>query len=131
MRLSDAIALGRVVIKPFRGRIFNSPTEGCALGMGLAGIGRHGNGHSPAIDWPWLHKDAPLPCGCYCDDIDSFRVITHIFDDHIMGICSNRWTLDQLIDWVRSVEPNEPEECAAQQPTIEAAGFPAVEHATK
>ena len=36
--------------------------------------------------------------------------MTHLFDDHIMAEGSprqhgERWTLEQLVDWVRSVEP--------------------------
>ena len=40
--------------------------------------------------------------GCY------YSTIAHIFDYHVMT--TGQWTLDQLIDWIRSVEPDEPVE---------------------
>jgi len=39
-------------------------------------------------------------------------VVVHLFNDHVMT--RKDWTLDQLIDWVRSVEPADPEEKASE-----------------
>jgi len=38
------------------------------------------------------------------------NIIVHLFNYHVMT--KKDWTMDQLIDWVRSVEPPDPEEDA-------------------
>lgn len=127
-RLSTSIALGRTAVAPYIGSIFKTLemgevdfSQGCALGMGLIGSGeeiteRFGLTKSIYVAWPWLNMQMPTPCGC----TDTFRsnafgVIGHIFDEHVMG--DKDWTLDQLIDWVRSVEPPEPDELSTQPST--------------
>ena len=69
---------------------------------------------SRAPTYPWASKESLVHCpvccrprvtyGCY------YSVIAHIFDYHVMT--TGQWTLDQLIDWVRSVEPDEPVEAS-------------------
>ena len=118
MRLSDAIATGRTIVMPHAYTIFNSPKEGCALGMGLLGAGGHyseapfenpDNPYKQLTErWPWLESPCAAPCGCIEAQVNVFDVIGHIFDRHVID--DGSWTLDRLIDWVRSVEPSEAEE---------------------
>ena len=113
MRLSDAIALGRTCVRPIPNEIFDGDGGGCAIGMALAANGVTERGLDDLrILWPWTAEYERIPrftCGCantaptWCNSVGT--AIAHIFDDHIFG--HRDWTLDQLIDWVRSVEPAE------------------------
>lgn len=62
--------------------------------------------------WPWLDgKKVTIPCDCEYAGCSRHTgmVIAHLFDKHVMST-HKHWTLEQLIDWVRSVEPEEPTE---------------------
>jgi hypothetical protein len=124
MRLSDAIALGRTMIKATPGRVWHSDDTGCAWGMALkaAGLLEKYYDHPPVIGtlsvdiplpWQWVKKSLCAPCPCkYASSVAG--VIVHLFDWHVFE--KKDWTLDQLIDWVRSVEPAEeqPQENSGQ-----------------
>lgn len=126
--LSDAIGLGRVLAKPWtRG----DHTGGCALQ--IAFLARDGKSEIPLDNegwknWDWAWKCSwetgrkVLPCACqgelmggglthYGQTRKSFEegswssVIIHMFNYHVVTV--EDWTLDQLIDWVRSIEPRE------------------------
>jgi len=114
MRLSDAIALGRTLLTPYAGVIeYNG--KGCAIGMGLKACGKSANVHDALTDagWGWtgnFNIPHPMPCGCTRYEVNigmnhGGSLIAHLFDFHVFG--KRDWTLDQLIDWVRSVEPAE------------------------
>jgi len=127
MRLSEAIMLGRhLVEKPKAYEI-----KSCALGMALRASGygdesdfANGLPYVRAIEqWRWLDAACPevLPCGCrnyvymvggYMYKTDSYlKVLMHLFDFHVMSGCCgySPWTLEQLVDWARSVEKDSPE----------------------
>lgn len=121
MKLSDAINLGSSLIKPLAGQFLNEASDsGCAFGMAYVASGRGALVCQNA--WPWIENvfRLPLPCGCNTShklmwggcsymDIPSpglSNVIVHLFNYHVMT--SKDWTLERLIDWVRSVEPAEP-----------------------
>jgi hypothetical protein len=121
MLMSDAIALGACVIRAVPYTI-GQDDYGCAVGM--ATYAAKGMQDSAGSCWPWAAKklETVMPCGC-----DSMRyppndpakrgaypilvysdAIAHLFNEHVMdhehtGKAS--WTLEQLIDWVREVEP--------------------------
>lgn len=115
MRLSDAIATGRVLVEHKGGNI-----AGCAIGMALASGGGADYMFQGLGDmWHWTIQavvDRPCGnCGGFFNNDDGMMVmhgagfsgaLAHMFDVHVMQ--EKDWTLDQLIDWVRSVEPNEP-----------------------
>jgi hypothetical protein len=123
MRLSEAIALGRTAIQPASGRVFNSDrTRGCAFGMAGAAIGAKWSSavleHDTERAWPWLRGESIRPCKCphWRQSGTYLQAIAHLFDAHLMQDRCYWWdigeeaepmTLDQLIDWVRSVEPQE------------------------
>lgn len=121
MRLSEAIATGRVLVLPSSGSEWFQDGSGCARGMALEAVGKRlevtrgqENWKRFLAEWPWtaeLHTKKP------CDCIFPFSFgsaseatvcgwIVHLFDLHVAN--TEDWTLDQLIDWVRSVEPAEP-----------------------
>jgi hypothetical protein len=117
MRLSDAIMLGRVTVdSPKSGDINN-----CALGMAANACGIKRQYCNIKKLWPWLKTDMDFPCNCFPNsyiNIDSqaaWTKVAHIFDHHVM--CLEDWTLEQLVDWVRSVEPGEREEGAKDEPS--------------
>lgn len=120
MRLSDAIAMGRTMTEHRANDLAH-----CAQGMALISCGV-----TDRIDmvreggigkrWPWSAEltDSDFPCGCNMGERYEHSIrgsIAHIFDLHVMHL--KDWTLDELIDWVRSVEPVEAEakevECAS------------------
>lgn len=138
MRASEALLLGSVLLKPKGGALFSEPGAGCALGMilvaehGLDGLDMFRNRPLGYCDLPkWLEE--PLtsaflpPCGCWREplfypglaDHSIAGVIIHLFDFHVMGDKKD-WTIEQLADWLRSVEPTEELEVAPEtQPIME------------
>ena len=114
MKLSEAILLGSTVVKPKAGTQFDSDEHsGCAIGMAGTAIGagfretpggcREGGLHT-IMGWEWTAKQQRLPCWCLPLRKRSMAwTITHIFDHHIMG--KKNWTLERLVAWVASVEP--------------------------
>lgn len=116
MRLSDAIATGRVLITPWAGTLGDG-TKGCALGMAImsGGLGHllKGSHHSNGLlwadmrmKWPIMQYGAVVPpirgLGYKILAVES--IITLLFDNYVMCSYFPEWTLDRLIDWVREVE---------------------------
>lgn len=117
MRLSDAIRLGSLLVpEPQAGDI-----NACAITMACKASGGVNNLYIHlAEQWPWLGTTlVPCPCGVEhvimynghswtIDDLTGSAIIFAPFDAHVMGDCT--MTIDQLADWIRSIEPNEPTE---------------------
>ena len=117
MKLSNAIATGRVLLRAHAG-IFVEGGYGCALGMAYKASGLVAESKILGYTmnecfkaWPWTMQLPKTPlCDCYVGDCNLGQMITHLFDTHVMQAADCKveaWTLDQLIDWVRSVEPAE------------------------
>jgi hypothetical protein len=115
MKLSEALELGRTIVKPIAGQEWAPDGSGCARGMALEAIGLRSTA-SFCQDlafydcWPWTTQpkqgDRVYCPGCLNYSRSNYaRIIAHIFDHHIMG--AHDWAMDQLISWVRSVEPAE------------------------
>lgn len=110
MRLSDAIATGRVM------GVHLDPNNfcGCAIALGLEAVGKRDRHSSSAnfstakLEWPWLDAcfDHPL---IHIQDTG-----VGIVSDLFWEVYNGDRTLDELIDWVRSVEPPE------ETPVVEA-----------
>src|SRR5262249_31903987 len=127
--LSDAIATGRVLLEPKAGFLFDGDKSGCALGMACIANGGRALSATEDIDipmmlWPWLAQcNFYIPCQCkFKKGAERFaygQTIAALVDGHVMGaekdqlhpeeFPGQRWTADQLIGWVRSVEPQEVE----------------------
>jgi hypothetical protein len=91
--------------------------------------------HAARTVWPWLDSAPPskMPCPVGCGikfndphDRDSPEAwewaIAHIFDLHIAPLEPGiympfRWTLEQLVDYVRSIEPEDPAGGAHAEPS--------------
>lgn len=121
MKISTAMALGRTMIMPLAGvHLSTDQKMGCALGM-------------VQIAAPSLWQDTFMrarhtlvttPCTCEMGHVggmawDMIRrtnslneTIIHLFNHHVM--VKKDWTMDQLIDWVASVEPRDPEEAVTE-----------------
>lgn len=118
MKISTAMALGRTMIKPLAG-IFLNPAKdsGCAWGMACLAAPSHFNSFLIRAEC----CEVRLPCKCngwviggsmrpyHAGEADNLRdCIVHLFNYHVMT--RKDWTMDQLIDWVASVEPADPED---------------------
>lgn len=114
MRLSDAIATGRCLVTDMK----NNDLSKCALGMACLAsgiplfIGNVSNYAAVMDAWPWLSNVQKCPA-CKLE-IGGTQVIWHLFDVHVIFKQDGILTLDQLIDWVRSVEPAEETEADVQ-----------------
>lgn len=108
MKLSEAIMMGRHLVD--RPRAFNLST--CALGMALGADGyelREDMGTCQDYQhiiqrWPWL-ETLIVKCPACSKECMRYGAITHVFDAHVMT--NKTMTLEQLCDWVKSVEPAE------------------------
>ena len=84
--------------------------------IGMAVIGAGGKWIQRGLEsveflhwWPWVNNFAKRPCQC-----QSVRplsrvgsLIPHLFDQHVFRQCD--WTIEQLAQWVASIEPPEQE----------------------
>jgi hypothetical protein len=115
MRLSDAIALGRTLALPWEP---GNRGGGRMCALMLAGLAASGNSCDWRTNLPFMVESfdgehpITVPCGCtrgeWLDSSDlrfGHRAIMHMFNHHVSTV--GDWTLDQLIDWVRSIEPPE------------------------
>lgn len=105
MRLSDAIALGQHLIK-WDDEVTLLDGRGCACGMALAALGQERG--SPRLFYerfPWAAKH------------DLWTEITNRF----FKVHAGEVSLDELIDWVRSVEPAETESEVTETQAVEVA----------
>jgi hypothetical protein len=105
MYFYEAIALGRMAIKPITGmRQLNDPVIGkfgCAIGMA-----DYACGDIVEHIYPWVLGYEYLPCTCGKRDRiphHTLYITAHLFDHHVYG--DQDWTMEQLIDWVKSVDP--------------------------
>ena len=125
LKLSEAVMLGSLVVTPQAGLLLlpyhDGTLHGCALGMACkaAGIDVFPDADQYSLNvicdnWPWTEGPWTVraPCGCRFS-VDNERsiasLIAHIFDFHVAGPAhpSQRWTLEQLVDWIREHEPQE------------------------
>lgn len=110
MLLSDAIATGRtLVVRCVAGgstRQKAQPGDGCVLDMAALAVGKRLWTDAKEI-WPWLSLQY---------EPESTTYESAIYGRFDVDVQKGLLTLDQLIDWVRSVEPAEPE--PQSEPTI-------------
>lgn len=89
--MSEAMNLGRSIIKHGDGSKTLSRCEGCAVGMALAAVGEEvGCSQTMIRHWPWT-------------TYQTWADITRQYNEVVSG----ERTLDQIIDYVRSIEPPE------------------------
>src|SRR5215469_12470673 len=123
MKLSEAILLGSSMLAPRAGRQhFAETQEGCALGMAAVARGcTFGPVRGPVeaterrtlgvegVWGDWVLRMEKRPCNCWRIYVPGKMrikdIIAHLFDYHIME--KKKWTLEQLVKWVETVEPKE------------------------
>ena len=113
MRLSDAIVLGSALIR-FEPSCFYVPRGncGCIIGMGEAAMGAMSVLSYKKL-WPWLSKPMPgKPLHSYAAEIGR----------RAYCVQEGTMTLEEVVDWVRSVEPAE-EENKTPEPTEVSVGL--------
>jgi hypothetical protein len=108
MRLSEAIGLGSMILKPYQNMRYHDD-KGCALDMAMAASGDNkrrfwGRWVDAHEVWPWLNEKPVRGFFRY----SYAGLIVEMFGEVMYG----KKSLDQLIDYVRSVEPPELEEVA-------------------
>lgn len=110
LRCSDAIAVGRVLVCPRAGGAATKGSklgDGCALDMAVVAVRGEGHTWMEASEiWPWL-RYRPA---------DGFFPLVEIMVRFDRLVMKGEMTLDQLIDYVRSIEPQETE--AREEETI-------------
>lgn len=119
MRLSDAIEMGRTLIE-LEPALYLDPecNRGCAIGMGLAAVdGKYSGRNMERMFelWPWLR----FPVRERLKESESHAIENWSMEEEIGQLAwlvasYKKITLDQLIDWVRSVEPGEPEQLSVE-----------------
>lgn len=102
MRLSEAIMLGATRYKLRScGWWYDHEESGCALGIAARACGvKFPFRGAISTLWPWLNKP-------YSQDDSMMSHIFTRFDDEV--IRGRTMTIEQLADYVRSIEPSEPE----------------------
>lgn len=128
MRLSTAILLGRHTIE----KCVAGEIGACAIPMALNSVGRkpfgapHGDPlekttlqqlerlpnndyHQLIEEWQWLmfsHPDCPV-CNV---PLNGTQIVFHVFDYHVMAGFNGTITIEQMCDWLRTIEPAEADE---------------------
>ena len=134
MKLSDAILLGSTLLAPQAGRQYSAETQsGCALGMAAIATGctyrkvaamPTSDRRTLGVEQVWGKWTLDLvrrPCKCFFLFVPRKMrvkdVIAHLFDHHVVN--KKNWTLEQLVDWVRTVEPAEAAQPRREPPRLE------------
>lgn len=115
MKLSDAIRLGSLLVaEPQAGDI-----DACAVTMAVLATGGCQSDKTYYTDlneqWPWL---AQTIIDCPCENkhrmtlrsdgkLHGSAIVFIPFDEHVMG--DKSMTIEQLADWIASIEPEEAE----------------------
>ena len=128
MKLSEAMMLGDS-LRRRDPRIYLGGSEGCRYGCAIGGAvlatgyeTEQSAGELAVERWPWLNEERPNRCSTYAAYIgcDSKAGFTAVIEGKI--------TFEQLVDYVRSIEP-ECGECNRFQCTcVKAEAVPEVEY---
>lgn len=110
MKLSDAVMLGFGMIK-FDPNVYLEDGCGCFIGSGY--FAATGAKAASLFDdmfpvWPWLMETREMP-DWFLPCLQGRRIPTHrIISMMAIEMGQGRVTLEQAVDWIRSVEPAEP-----------------------
>lgn len=103
MRLSEAIMLGATTCQPKAGDM-NVCVYGMALnanGVPLAALNYQWDRYLEAARlWPWVYQSRPMPLIPFTALAST---VWSMFDNEV---CAGKLTLEQLADYVRSIEPD-------------------------
>ena len=110
MRLSEAILLGSTTAPPLN----NTSWKTCLIGIGMHALGKDNIGnHEAMLRYPWLREDYEMPAHLFAGSgrgrkLTARQIITGLATQIECGSIS----LEQAVDWIRSVEPEEPANAA-------------------
>lgn len=115
MRLSEAMMLGGIA-----NTIDCDCWDGCLLGVSVKALGANQNkfNREAQTRWPWIEDKFAEPkimADWYGDGHETASVI---LSNLAVMVVAGRVTLEQVVDWVRSVEPAESD----QEQTCEGEG---------
>ncbi len=142
MKFSDAVLLGSTLLKPMRGVLWVTSSDagtvehGCAIGMALKALGRELGPVEllsislPAFlnqqlpEYPWLvadftdgDKHCPYHCGLQAES--PLSMIIHLFDNHVVGFSTSQIPFSSLIEYIKTVEPEEVDASAEEIKEVE------------
>ncbi len=112
MRLSDAVMMGYSLIK-FNPTTFLTDGCGCLIGAGFAAATGRRDGFSDEMVriWPWLKQEFATPDVLgVMKNFAPVQEAKSIIGQMAIGVSWNDQTLEQAVDWIRSVEPPDPSE---------------------
>lgn len=113
MRLSEAVMLGMMSIDRFVPTVYLKDGCGCLIGAGyFAATGKRSAYYKEmAEEWPWLESTFPVPTelygGCMTDHLPDGDLGRSIITFYALAVQSGSNTIEQAVDWIRSVEPAE------------------------
>jgi hypothetical protein len=108
MKLSEAMMLGGTVHK-----LDSGSWECCLLGVSVQALGADNHSNlEAAARWSWIDDDfaAPESLLAFCGNLQGRIIISNLS----CRVQDGTITLEQAVDWVRSVEPSEPDQEQAQ-----------------
>lgn len=125
LQLSEAMMAGSVLVRPQAGNLHTDNGGACAIGMAELACGKkttsfggYANDHFALWSmteagklWPWLLTPIVpehINCCIWGGTLAKYpyaMLIAHLFDYHVMGFQEKQWSLEQLVDYVRSIEP--------------------------
>lgn len=104
MRLSDAILMGDTLRSRRPSRFLEKTGDGfcgCAIGGALLAIGVEDGNERHKI-WPWLkndNADSPFTTQTWTNETE--------ISNQFWMVCAGKRTLEELVDYVRAIEPAE------------------------
>jgi hypothetical protein len=122
MRTSEALMMGSLQLSPKPYCVDDGNGFGCAIGMIDVANGRVST-HWSGGDVEWMILGVPLPCSCKttCELWTAASAMIHLFNEHVCKdiftpnrlqpyggedyTMADKWTLEQLADWLESVDP--------------------------
>lgn len=128
MKLSEAIMLGQGLIE-FTPSRFLEHGCGCLIGAGYAAsTGKRNAFLKEIIDrWPWLDTQVEVPAKLRNQGHRKFETAEFVISTFAFFVKDGSATLEEVVDWIRSVEPAEDpspslpsSEFVAISPSIEA-----------
>lgn len=110
MHAHEALLLGFTALRPLAHTV-DSPLGGCALrALEIAGF-------ESTMTFLYDQRAVISPCQCGYRGSRYSQIMIHLFNEHVAPLhefasdfgcvsgSSERWTVEQLADWLRSVDP--------------------------
>jgi hypothetical protein len=129
MRAGEALMIGSLQLRPRPFVIDDKNGRGCAIGMMNIANGKNSEDFITVL-YPWMGNLVEMPCGHGCGPATVCGAMVHLFNEHVCTDMADeytfrafpgaeKWTLEQLADWLESVDPTPREVEATPQEAVE------------